>query len=67
MNNLDFIAKVAYQEQIHRSLHGAEQAKPYLEVLRKAATVATHEGVFDDATFNKYGLAEGGPFERMAA
>lgn len=67
MNNLDFIAKVAYEEQIHRSLHGVEHAKPYLAVLRRAATVASTEGIFDDATFNKYGLAEGGPFERMAA
>ena len=40
MSNLEFISKVAYQERIHRSLHGVEHAKPYLAVLRKAATVA---------------------------
>lgn len=62
MNNLRFIRKVAYQERIHRELHGVDHAKPYLEVLRKAASVADVEGVFDDVTFNEYGLAEGGPF-----
>ena len=62
MNNLRFIREVAYQERIHRELHGVEHAKPYLDVLRKAATVGESEGVFADVTFNKYGLAEGGPF-----
>ena len=62
MSNVEFISKVAYEERIHRSLHGVEHAKPYLAVLRKAAQVARNEGVFDDVTFNKYGLAEGGPF-----
>ena len=62
MDNLALIKKVAYQERIHRELHGTEHAKPYLEVLRKAASVATVEGVFADVTFNKHGLAEGGPF-----
>ena len=67
MSNLEFISKVAYQERIHRSLHGVEHAKPYLAVLRKAATVAATEGIFDDVTFNEHGLATGGPFERMSA
>lgn len=62
MNNLKLIREVAYQERIHRELHGVEHAKPYLDVLRKAASVAHVEGVFDDVTFNDYGLAEGGPF-----
>ena len=62
MNNLRFIREVAYQERIHRELHGVEHAKPYLDVLRKAAAVGEREGVFADVTFNKYGLAEGGPF-----
>ena len=63
MSNLEFISKVAYEERIHRSLHGVKHAEPYLAVLRKAATVAKTEGIFDDVTFNKHGLAEGGPFE----
>lgn len=62
MSNVEFISKVAYEERIHRSLHGVEHAKPYLEVLRRAAQVARTKGVFDDVTFNEYGLAEGGPF-----
>ena len=62
MNNLELIREVAYQERIHRELHGVEHAKPYLTVLRRAAAVAPIDGVFDDVTFNKYGLAEGGPF-----
>ena len=62
MSNLEFIAKVATEERVHRMLHGVEHAKPYLKVLRKAAQVARTEGVFDDATFDKYGLAMGGPF-----
>lgn len=62
MNNLKFISKVAYQERIHRSLHGVEHAKPYLKVLRKAAEVGHVEGIFDNVTFNEYGLATGGPF-----
>jgi len=66
MNNLEFIAKVAYQERIHRELHGDEHAKPYMEVLRTAAQCAHVKGIFDDATFNEYGLAEGGPFTKPA-
>lgn len=66
MNNLKFIREVAYQERIHRELHGIEHAKPYLKVLRKAASVADVEGVFADVTFNDYGLAEGGPFVEHA-
>ena len=62
MSNLEFIAKVAYEERIHRSLHGVEHAIPYLKVLRRAAAVAQKEGIFDEVTFNEYGLAEGGPF-----
>ena len=63
MNNLEFIAKVAYEERIHRSLHGVKHAEPYLAVLRRAATVASTEGIFDDVTFDKHGLAVGGPFK----
>ena len=62
MSNLELIAKVAYEERIHRSLHGVEHAIPYLKVLRRAAAVAQKEGIFDEVTFNEYGLAEGGPF-----
>jgi len=62
MNNLQLIREVAYQERIHRELHGVEASKAYLRVLRKAASVADVEGVFADVTFNDYGLAEGGPF-----
>jgi hypothetical protein len=62
MNNLEFIARAANEERVHRMLHGVEHAKPYLAVLRKAAQVAQNEGIFNDVTFNKYGLAEGGPF-----
>lgn len=62
MNNLEFISKVAYNERVHRELHGAEHAEPYLRVLRIAAKVGTAIGVFDDVTFNEYELAEGGPF-----
>jgi len=62
MGNLEFIAKVAYEERIHRSLHGVEHARPYLKVLRRAASVARKEGIFDEVTFTKHGLAEGGPF-----
>ena len=62
MTNVEFVARAAYEERIHRSLHGEKHAKPYLEVLRKAASVAKTEGIFDNATFNEHGLAEGGPF-----
>lgn len=62
MNNLELIKEVAYQERIHREIHGVEGAKPYLNALRKAASVGTIKGVFDGVTFNEYGLAEGGPF-----
>ena len=62
MNNLTFIREVAYQERIHRELHGVEASKAYLTVLRKAASVADVDGIFDEVTFNDYGLAEGGPF-----
>ena len=62
MSNVQFIAKVANEERVHRMLHGAAHAEPYLEVLRRAAQVAATDGVFDDVTFNEYGLAEGGPF-----
>lgn len=62
MNNLEFISKVAYQERIHRELHGVEHGKPYLKVLRKAAEIGHVKGIFDDVTFNEYGLAKGGPF-----
>ncbi len=64
MSNLEFIAKVAYEERIHRSLHGVKHAEPYLEVLRRAAQVGHTDGAFDDVTFNKHGLAEGGPFTK---
>lgn len=62
MSNLKFIKEVAYQERIHRELHGVEHAKPYLRALRIAASSGHVEEIFDDVTFNKHGLAEGGPF-----
>ena len=64
MTNGEFIKKVAYHESVYRHLHGEEAARPYTEVLRKAASLAHVEGAFEDVTFNEYGLAEGGPFSR---
>ena len=67
MNNIDFIKEVAYQESIHRSLHGQKHARPYLKVLSKTASMMHIKDAFKDVTFNQHGLAEGGPFDRMAA
>jgi len=67
MNNVEFVTKVAYEESIHRSLHGAKHAEPYLDALRIAARSCHVEGIFDDATFNEHGLAIGGPFTGTAA
>jgi len=66
MSNLEFVKKVAYEERIHRQLHGVEHAIPYLDALRVAATSCHVEGIFDDATFNEHGLAIGGPFTSPA-
>lgn len=63
MNNIEFIVKAAYEERIHRELHGVEQAKTYLKVLRKAASMMHVKDAFKDVTFDKHGLATGGPFE----
>lgn len=62
MSNVEVVNRVAYEERIQRELHGVEHAKPYLMALRIAARSCHVEGIFDDVTFNEYGLAEGGPF-----
>lgn len=64
MSNQEVVRKVAYEERIHRQLHGVEHAKPYLRALRIAATSCHVDGIFDDVAFDKNGLATGGPFER---
>jgi hypothetical protein len=66
MNNIEFLRRVAYEEQIHNSLHGAKHGKAYTDALRIAARSAHVEGIFDDATFDKYGLATGGPFAKQS-
>jgi len=66
MSNVEFVNKVAYEERIHRSLHGSKHAEPYLDALRVAATSCHVEGIFDEATFNEHGLAIGGPFTSPA-
>jgi len=65
MNNIEFIRKVAYEERVHRELHGTEHARAYLEVLRKAASMMHVADAFEGVTFNEYGLAVGGPFESI--
>lgn len=62
MNNVEFVKEIAYQERMHRSLHGERAAKQYTDALRKAASLVHVDGVFKDVTFNKYGLPVGGPF-----
>ena len=62
MNNIEFVQKAANEERVHRELHGAAAALPYLRVLEKAVRMIEVDGAFKDATFNKHGLAEGGPF-----
>lgn len=66
MNNTEVVNKVAYEERIHRELHGTEHAKPYLDALRIAAKSCHVEGIFNEVTFNKHGLAVGGPFTNPA-
>ena len=63
MSNIEFVQKAANEERVHRELHGAAAALPYLRVLEKAVRMLKIEDAFEDATFNKHGLAEGGPFE----
>lgn len=64
MNNLEFLKEVVYQERIHRELHGKAHAEAYMRVLRIAAKEVAYEveNAFKDATFDMYGLAQGGPF-----
>lgn len=67
MSNLEFLKEVVYQERIHRELHGVEHARAYTRALRVAARTVSHgkEGAFNDATFDMYGLAQGGPFVKL--
>ena len=62
MNNKEFLDRVAYEERIHRELHGTAAAKEYTDALRKAKELADVEGAFDNATFNSFGLVTNGPF-----
>lgn len=64
MSNLEFLKEVIYQERIHRELHGVKHAQAYMRVLRIAAKKVAFEveGAFENATFDMYGLAQGGPF-----
>ena len=66
MSNTKVVNRVANEERMHRELHGVEHAKPYLDALRIAAKSCHVEGIFDDVTFDKYGLAKGGPFTNPA-
>jgi hypothetical protein len=66
MSNIEVVNRVAYEERIHRELHGTEHAVPYLKALRIAAKTCHVEGIFDDVTFNEHGLAIGGPFTNPA-